>query len=219
MQSSNDFIPYSLRPLPERPQIVFIGNSLTLHCPNHLIGWDNYHGMAATAEAGDYAHKLMSLLGICEDKAYIANFSCLEAGFVYTQVHLGPAEAAFSRRPDIVVLQLGDNFRLDVRRPLESWRRGAAFLRNYRAVLASATASGAKVLCVSTWWRSRLKDFLIQMSAGRFGATYVFIGDIFPQDFAGRDLKALVRPAVDTHPGDEGMQAIAERIWRSAGKA
>jgi len=215
MQRSEDFIPYSLRPLPERPKIVFFGNSLTLHCPNHLIDWLDYHGMAASAEDKDYAHVLMRLLGLAEDEAYIVNFSCLEAGFVGSRTHLAPVEAALARRPDIVIVELGDNLGLDIRHPIASVRRAAAFAENYRAILSRAAASGARVRCVSTWWRSAVKDFLIRSSARRYGAEYVFIGDIFPRQMAGIDRNSLARPAVDAHPGDEGMREIATRLWRS----
>lgn len=155
MQRPEDFIPYSRRPLPERPRIVFFGNSLTLHCPNHLIDWLDYHGMAASAEEHDYAHVLTRLLGLCDDEAHIANFSCLEAGFVGSDAHIAPVEAALSKGPAVAVVELGDNLGLDIRHPIQSLRRAASFRTNYQAILARASASGARVLCVSTWCGDR----------------------------------------------------------------
>jgi alpha-galactosidase len=217
MQNSEDFIPYSRRPLPERPRIVFFGNSITLHSPNHHIDWPDYHGMAASAEERDYAHVLTRLLGLPDDEAHIVNLSCFEAGFVGSRTHLAPVEAALARTPRFVIVALGDNLFLQFRRPLESSRNAWTFAANYRAILARAEASGARIVCASSWWRSPAKDLLIRSIARRYGARYVFIGDIFAREMAGKDRNDLRRPFVDTHPGDSGMQEIATRLWKALG--
>jgi len=218
--SNDSFIPYARRPLPETVQIAFIGNSITLHSPMHNIGWLNFNGMAASVEENDYAHIILDNLNIKIGEAHIVNFSCLESGFIFSQTHIRHFEDVVSKKPKIIIIQLGDNLSLDLARPIASLKRIYAFAINYSEVVSRASASGAMVYCVSTWWESKIKDFLIRRICEKSGARFVYIGDIFRQEFNVDQLERFSNVEVDRHPKDFGMRQIASRLQAAiAGQA
>ncbi|WP_218510546.1 hypothetical protein [Variovorax sp. dw_308] len=188
-------------PAPEAKatRIAFIGNSLTLHPENKALDWPNHWGMAASAQASDYAHLTGDALKL---PVSVFSFSSLEQDPVANAGRI----AEMAPRIDattLVVVELGDNVQ-----PANL----APFAAAYSKLLATASR-GLRLVCLSTWWRNPSTDAIIRQECMLRGGRYVDIGDIHP-DPASQDRQGtqFANAAVNAHPHDWGMARIAERV-------
>ena len=193
--------------LPDAPvKIAFIGNSISLHGGAPEIGWHHEHGMAASAKEEDYCHLLLGLMKIPKKYAFIGNFA--EAERTNAQ---GTATTHFltdllsTKKPEITVIQLGDNVSNDAQLK--------CFQKNLYAIATLAKANSHQVLILSTWWESVAKDKVIQHVAELTQSQYVYIGDLFASEKnTDRHQRKYAHSGVDNHPREWGMHEIANRI-------
>lgn len=115
-------------------RILFLGNSITMHSPKPSIGWNNNCGMAASAPAKDYVHVLTtainsrtggtlrveptdpaivnpadgSILPGHVNSANAINI-CHNFEWGYTTYNNSMFQPQIDSKPDIVVLQFGEN--------------------------------------------------------------------------------------------------------------
>ena len=195
--------------LPNAPvKIAFIGNSITLHGAAAEIGWRHQHGMAASLKEEDYCHRLLDLMNIPKENAFIGNFAEAERvdiqGSATTQFL---ADLLITKKPELTVIQLGDN--------VTDEAQLRAFQENLHAIAALAKANSQQVLILSTWWESAAKDKVIQNIAEMTQSEYVYIGDLFtsPKNI-DRNQTKYEHAGVDNHPREWGMHAIANRIQK-----
>jgi hypothetical protein len=102
--------------LPDAPvKIGFIGNSITLHGAAAEIGWRHQHGMAASVEEEDYCHRLLGLMNTPKENAFIGNFAEAERVDIQgTATMQFLADLLIMNKPELTVIQLGDNVRNEV---------------------------------------------------------------------------------------------------------
>jgi len=202
---------FELHALPELQQdlkIAFIGNSLTLHAPSAEIGWLHNHGMAASQTGNDYAHQLLQLLRLTPAQAYVRNFYPFESDTAIAASHMQSLQEVLAKRPPLIVIQLGDN--IGTQEQLNS------FAHNLQLLVHAACAASPNVFCVSTWWQSPPKDYVIEKVCEIYGAHYVHIGDLFGSaDNIDRAQPTYAHGGVEAHPKDWGMAQIAERLFRA----
>jgi alpha-galactosidase len=184
---------------PGPANLLVIGNSITLHGVNANIGWYGNWGMAASAEANDFAHLTAAALRL---PVSVRNLGI--------EVHPEQAQPAISELASqvtpvktVVVVELGDN----------AWPDGMADFRSAYAQLLADTGNGYSLLCLSTWWNRSEVDEAIEQECVAHGGLYVYIGDILtdPQN-PDRQSTAFADPNVNQHPQDWGMARIAERV-------
>lgn len=203
--------------IPSQTRILFVGNSITLHPLKPEIGWDKLNGMAASSKENDFAHQTLEILGIDEKNAYIRNFYPFETDPDVAESHVRSLEPVFAHHPAVTVLQLGDNVQFVWRRP---WQvvNIYRFWEGYGALATAAAKNSGKLICLSTWWRSKIKDYVIRHHCEANGGDYVYIGDILT-DPSNPDTKRqdYAHAGVDAHPKDYGMLKIAERVAQSLG--
>jgi hypothetical protein len=206
--ADNKFEEHDMPALPVDLKIAFIGNSLTLHAPGPDIGWPHDHGMAASRQEGDYAHLLLKHLRLGEGNAYIRNFYPFESDAGVAPGHMASLAGVFAARPAIIVIQLGDN--IGTQEQLNN------FAANMQLLTAAACSHGKHVFCVSSWWQSPPKDYVIERVCQIHGANYVFIGDLFGDaENTDRRSPTYAHGGVEAHPKDWGMAQIAERLHRA----
>ena len=206
--ADNKFETHALPELHQDLKIAFIGNSLTLHAPSAEIGWGHNHGMAASLTGNDYAHRLLQLLRLDERQAYIRNFYPFESDTAIAASHMESLRAVLDARPPLMVIQLGDN--IGTQEQLEN------FAHNLQLLVRAACAASPSVFCVSTWWQSPPKDYVIERVCQLYGAHYVFIGDLFNSaDNVDRRQPTYAHGGVEAHPKDWGMEQIGERLFRA----
>lgn len=191
--------------------IFVLGNSITRHGPSAGIDWVGNWGMAATTAENDYVTQLVKLL---TDKSSGEIWSAdVQSGGVLetTPEKFKPSDSAIrlAQKADVVVVELGDNFTLE-------GGNIAAFTNAYTRTLNALRPAHGELACVSTWWASAPKDKIIEQSCRGSGGTYVDISRLSksPENVAGNQ-QSIVNKGVAAHPGDSGMKAIADRIFKS----
>lgn len=180
-------------------RVLFLGNSITAHGPSPAIGWYGNWGMAASDANRDYVHQLVARLGGVEHAE--VNMYAFERAF--TSFDLNSLDSSLSPRPDLVVLQIGDNV-----------TDAAGFVQHYDALVKHLIARGTPlVLCTSTWWMSSVSAG-VKGICSKPNMRFVDISRLREEasNIAGSE-RTFSSAAVADHPGDKGMAAIADALY------
>ena len=188
-------------------RVMLVGNSITLHGIKHEIGWHNEWGMAASAEEKDYVH-LLERTVLEKDPA--AAFCVCQASAWEVEYRHGsdvlPLYYGEARRfaPDVIVFRCIENC------PRQDFDE-TTFLTELDKLLAYLNADGhAHIIITTGFWQHPGNDALRAYAAER-GYPMVELSDLGEID----EMKALglfEHEGVANHPGDAGMQTIADRI-------
>ena len=191
-----------------RPRILFVGNSITLHGPKADIGWNNNWGMAASAENKDYVHLTMQKIRRLNPDASFAIAQCSpwETKFWEREAPMEYVDGAREWEPDIVIVRLTENTPVNT---LEG--------RDYAAELAWLMQyfnpnGRARFVITDGFWPNPEKDIAAYRAAQMTNAAFVSLTDLGQRD----DMKAIglfEHAGVAAHPGDKGMEEIAERLY------
>jgi len=200
----------------DRPatKVLFLGNSITLHGPAPQIGWTGNWGMAASAAEKDYVHLLIARLKDAtgsQPQALVRNLADFERQYATYDVESGLAECvAFA--PDITVVALGENVPA-LTTPQEQDAYRAAFVRLLRTLRGDGHSA---VLVRSTFWTEPTRNELMARACRETGALFVELKDLDrdERNFA-RAERTFEHAGVAAHPGDQGMQAIADGLWKA----
>jgi hypothetical protein len=195
-------------------RILFLGNSITLHGPAPEIGWTGDWGMAASARDKDYVHQLLDRISRAAGgtpKVMIRNIADFErklGGFNIREAL--KEELAFEA--DVVILAIGEN----ASSPKTDEAR-KQFADALGGLFAQLSRHGHPKLFVrSQFWPDAEKDRLLKKASGDAGGIFVDLGKLgtAPANFASSE-RQIKHAGVAGHPGDKGMAAIAEELWRA----
>lgn len=189
------------------PRVLFVGNSITLHGPRPQIGWTNNWGMAASARDRDYVHLLQRKIAAAQPEAQCC---LLQVAGSFERAFFKPDWSCEKRfdwarafRPDIIVVFFGAN----VPRDYDAGKLATArtFGAALEAFLDHLDPDRRALVLLSQGFYVRPKlDAEKAAVAKRRGCAFVELEDIRSRaDAHGRY----------NHPGDLGMQLIAERFW------
>jgi hypothetical protein len=199
----------------ENKCIFVIGNSITRHLSKPDIGWHGHWGMAATREKNDYVGKLVEKLNQGFNKGHwqAVRFNGLALERDAQQPVLTDREIEFARSAQIVVVQLGDNF--EVANFHKDPSAVNAFSTAYSDLLTRLKPSAGSLVCISTWWASAQKDQIIKQRCTQANGIFVDISGLFnvSANIAGNE-RVISHRGVAAHPGDLGMNHIADRIYK-----
>lgn len=190
------------------PRIMFVGNSITLHGVADDIGWHHRWGMAASAKEKDYVHRLMyKIAQVKNDAAYcICQVAVWESKYQEGTENMYPHfEGARDFHADIIVLRLIDNCPLDTFAP-------EVFQVELEKLLTYLNPSGRAKIVITTGFWPHCGDETVCEFAKAHGISLVELGDLGQLD----EMKAIglfEHEGVANHPGDLGMEKIAERIY------
>jgi FkbH-like protein len=200
----------TLQAVSSRLRIAFVGNGLTQHEPSPEIGWLGMHGMAASSSATDYVHLTLAQLGIQERDAYVRNFYSFETDRSMADSYMCSLQSVFDQRPLVFVIQLGDS--------VADQEQLNSFAYNMKLLVSEAVKHTGRVYCISSWWHSEAKDFVIETVSKMYGATYVFVGDLYNHpNNPDRRNSLHWHKGVEAHPQDWGMEQIADRLVSAIG--
>ncbi|OKS88986.1 SGNH/GDSL hydrolase family protein [Mucilaginibacter polytrichastri] len=184
--------------------VLILGNSITYSPPNQSLGWAGSWGMAASALNKDYVHLLTA-------KFQQVNKSCVVqakniAGFeTNSDIYNFDAELKAYRdsKPDLLILRIGEN--------VQSSFDSVAFTKRYQALIAYMKVDNPKlkVLAAGSFWSNRDYINLIMSRYTPYISLAILGEDLSNYAFDRTD----VASAVQQHPGDKGMQGIADMIW------
>jgi len=194
-------------------KVLFLGNSITLHGPKADIGWTGNWGMAAGDQAHDYVHLLLQRLtehhGGNAPASMIENIADFERGFEEFAVDTAfSAQAEFAA--DLVVLAIGENVPA-----LETEAMRTRFRDQVASLLAMLQQhNNPRIIVRSSFWPDPDKDAILHEVCQAAGGAFVDISSL-SRDEANyaRSERAFTHDGVAAHPGDRGMQAIADAIW------
>ena len=189
-------------------RILVLGNSITRHGPLAEIGWNNDWGMAASTAEKDYVHRLYAKLTENGQDVYmrIRQASYWETHFLEDGV-LSKFEEEKDFQADIVVFRLGDNV---INAKAEEKVHFESALEDFMSYIC---AKNAKVLFTTCFWVLSDVDSVIERVAKKRGDT--FIPANFATDESNTAVGKFEHAGVACHPGDDGMEKIAEVIYRA----
>ena len=181
-------------------KILVVGNSITRHGPKPEIGWERDWGMAASAPEKDYVHLLYAKLRAAGIDPYmmIRQASGWEIGYLNEDVlDKFAEERAFDA--DIVVYRLGENVKREMK---------PAF-REKLEVFINHICPRGKVIFTTCFWKNEIVDDGICDLAKSRGECCV---NILCEEETQTAIGLFEHKGVAMHPGDKGMEMIAERI-------
>ena len=184
-------------------KILVVGNSITRHGPKTEIGWERDWGMAASAPEKDYVHLLYAKLcaaGV-DPHMMIRQASGWEIGLLNEDI-LDKFEDERAFDADIVVYRLGENVKKDTK---------YAFREKLEAFIAHIAPRG-KVIFTTCFWKNEIVDDGIRDLAAKRGEVCV---DICCESEEQTAIGLFAHKGVAMHPGDKGMEMIAERVARA----
>jgi hypothetical protein len=195
-------------------KVLILGNSITKHAPKADIGWTTDWGMAASTLEKDYSHLLLSkLAGVRNGKtpeSRIGNIAVFEREYATCDVKtvLKPY-LGFS--PDILILAIGENI------PEPKTPEDKEKLHKSLGVLVGLLKQDGNpaIFIRSSFFANKTKDDILRQVCAECGGTFIDISALCKTEanFA-RAEKGFDNKFVGSHPGDTGMAAIADAIWK-----
>jgi len=195
-------------------KVLFLGNSITLHGPAEHIGWSGNWGMAASAAEKDYVHLLAERIRQatgCDPQLLVKNLADFERQFATYDLAAGLKDA-LDFQADLIIIALGENVPA-----LATEEQQAAYRTAFVNLLQTLSHRGRPAIFVrSTFWTEPIRNGLMAQACRETGATFVALQNLdqVEANFA-RAERSFEHAGVAAHPGDRGMQAIADGIWQA----
>lgn len=202
-------------------KVLLLGNSL-------LLGFstDGSHGAPFGCTASDSKHDWAYLLteklkvkspNVTVKKLHDAKFEQAESDTA-SEGYISNEFAAADRNNDLVIVQIGDNVNTELRQ--QTFRNN--FSKLIRAIRTNNPA--ADIVVAGAWFNNAGIENFLQAQASDLNYTFVPLSDLSTSanmaavgDTVTFDdgVQMQVYEAIRTHPGNRGMEAIANRIYDS----
>ncbi len=210
-------------------RILILGNSITLHGVHEPYGWLHHCGMAASAPEKDYVHRLAAAIDARtggklsiratrapegdapEDYPNVVNVADIFER-KYAAFSCAALQPQLDQKPDIVVLQFGENTPMDTF-DADAYRKGL------RLMLTSLKEPSDPFIFVTSQIlgdggvKDQIKRELCAEDPSR--RTYVDLSDFGkdPANFASAE--PHYKGIIVGHPGDKGMAVIADALLKA----
>lgn len=196
---------------PKPDRVLFVGNSITRHGPAPKIGWTGNWGMAASEEAKDYVHRVVAAIEQQTGKRpefRAVNVAEFERGFeAYDPAAKLKEEIAF--QPDAIVLAIGENVPA-LKTPDSAKKFAEATVRLLQQLKGGRPCA---VYVRSCFWAEPVRDGALREACAAVGGVFVDVGALGKDEANyARSERKFEHDGVARHPGDRGMQALADAI-------
>ncbi len=193
-------------------RVLLLGNSIMLHGVKEEIGWFNEWGMAASKKENDYVHRLAAKIEKTDPDAVYCLCQIAEWERCYMQgaETLKHYDTACSFGADIIIVRLIDNCGRDD-------FDAEAFEREFDKLLNSLNSKPTDKIVIATGFWAHPGNEILESISEKKEYEFVPIHDLGDNP----EMKALEffkHSGVASHPGDKGMEEIAERIWNKIKK-
>lgn len=198
-------------------KVLFLGNSITLHGPKPDIGWTGNWGMAASVPEKDYVHLVTAGLAKQargEPAIKVTNIANFERNFATYVVDEGLKQELAFQAP-IVIVAIGENVPALSTPELQEQYRTA-----FERLLISIKKAGEPAIFVrGLFWPDATKDKIMKSVCEEIGGTFIDLAGAGadPKNAASAERK-IEHAGVAAHPGDRGMQVIADAILAAISK-
>lgn len=184
-------------------RVLFVGNSITKHAPKPSVGWNRDCGMAASEVDKDYVHLLVEKIKKYDNDVSYSIFQVADFERNFDNLDLIDfTKEAVKYKADIIIMFFGANVSKEYDK-LEDppVRFGTAYgvLRNFLA-----SNPNAKVFHSQGFYIREKLNAEKKAVAEKHGDVYMTIDEII----ATPESRGMFN-----HPGDKGMQMIADRFW------
>jgi hypothetical protein len=191
-----------------------IGNSITIHRESEY--WWSDSGMAASRPENDYYHLVTDYLRQTygEVGSYAVNYSQWEFQSYDRAETYSIIDPYLSPELDLVTIQLSENV-----------TNMSTFESDFESLIqyVKLNAPNARILIIDDFWDEYSKSEIKEAVAGRTGVTFLPLDDIKddPEYQCGENAvvydsdgieHVVDHEGVEQHPGDKGMQYIADAI-------
>ncbi|MST85777.1 SGNH/GDSL hydrolase family protein [Prevotellaceae bacterium LKV-178-WT-2A] len=191
-------------------KVLFLGNSIALHpLVEDFLPCKDVRGMMATTPDSDYVHRLSKMIVYNHHvnvKFSVVNIADFERNFNNKIPTLTLVEGAEIKKPDILIVQIGENVSEDEIKDPHN------FEEKYIQLL-SLFPNNKRIITLP-FWPSKQKQYAITNVAIRSNSYLVDISHLGDgtdkQNFASLQKKHYRLHGVASHPGDIGMQHIAD---------
>lgn len=183
-------------------RVLVLGNSITRHGPKADIGWEGDWGMAASAPEKDYVHRLYAKLKEAGQDVYMRIRQSAYWERHFREDDCLPRFAADRDfGADLIIFRLGDNI------PEETAPYFTDALRQFMTYLG---AKPGKVIFSTCWWERPDLDNPIRQIAKELDCP---CAETLCTDKSMKAYGKFAHGGVSAHPGDTGMEMIADRIF------
>jgi alpha-galactosidase len=198
-------------------KVLFLGNSITKHGPKADIDWSGNWGMAASAEAKDYAHVFTASLAQKQGAKpeilvkNIADFERVHQGYDFAT----KLKEVIDFQADLIVLAIGENVPA-----LKTAEEKTKFQEAVTKLLTTLKSDRKPVILVrSCFWANAAKDEALRGACAAVNGISVDISALGKNEkhFA-RSERPFKHAGVANHPGDAGMAAIADALLKALPK-
>lgn len=181
-------------------RITFIGNSITQAGNMPSYGWYGYWGVAASQADKDYVHRVQ--LGVAARQGSIPEIQIINSDLHLIDTQTYTEVVMFA--PDLIVVEMGDNASTELPQ--------ATYDDAYNTIRRAAP--NARIIATGLWHgaMSDVREVRIQAAALSNGMEFVSIADLGTDANQVHSEGRCSNYAVCWHPGDAGMQAIADRL-------
>jgi lysophospholipase L1-like esterase len=193
-------------------KVLFLGNSITLHGPAAKIGWEGNWGMAASSQQKDFVHLLTSKIAVSaggQPVVKIRNIADFERNLSTYDVRAGLKDE-LSLQPDLIVIAIGENVAA-----VNADEAKEKFEAAFAGLLQELKKHGRPTIFVrSSFWANPAKDEILQKVCEESGGIFVDNRKLGADETNyARAERKFEHAGVAAHPGDKGMQAIADALW------
>ncbi|MHB0956636.1 MAG: outer membrane protein assembly factor BamB family protein [Pirellulaceae bacterium] len=195
-------------------KVLFLGNSITLHGPAEHLGWSGNWGMAASQADKDYVHLLIARLKDAaqgEPQVMVSNVADFERQYATFDVATG-LRKAIELEADVILIAVGENVPA-----LATPDDQTAYQNAFVKLLTALRRTPQQVIFVrSTFWAEPIRNQCMAAACRQTGDVFIDLSGLDSDEgnFA-RSERDFEHAGVAGHPGDKGMQAIADGIWRA----
>lgn len=193
-------------------KVLYIGNSITLHGPAPEIGWNGSWGMAASVAEKDYVHLLSADIAKAsgvQPEIMVRNIASFERGYDTFDIAKGLKDV-LDFQADLVIVAIGENVTAPATDEAQT-----AFAEAFARLLTALKQHGDPVIFVrSSFWPNSTKDAIMRQASVDAGATFIDISELgHDKSNEASAEQEFEHAGVAAHPGDKGMQAIANAIF------
>ena len=190
---------------------LFLGNSLTYTGVPDEEPDKERRGATSTSKDKDYVHLLMKRISSSNSVNVdfsVVNIADFERGFKRDSLNMEHISNAKNLNPDYLIVQIGENVSInDLNNP--------KVYEDEYVKLLSMFPQSEKIITIP-FWPSKVKEYVTTNVAIRSGAFLVdlaHLGDGTDKLNFASSYRKYKQPGVGAHPGDYGMQNIANCIF------
>ena len=206
-----DYLSFMLHEKASR-KVLIVGNSITRHAPKADIGWYGDWGMAASCADNDYVHilhreltKYFGAVNICVAQAGAWE---IEESARKSDKLKESYMAAAEFEADLLIIRIGEN--IDI-----SKTSVPELAKDFHHMITffGGEQKSTKVIVTGQFWESPEREEAVVLAAQRNGYSFVPLYDLGMNEKMTA-MGLFDHAGVAGHPGDLGMQHIAERIMQ-----